>query len=81
MTLKVPGIHHVTSVVGDPQRDMDFYTDVLGLRLLKVTVNFDVPQTYHFYFGDHDGTPGTILTTFPWPRVKRGTVSAPDRSE
>lgn len=76
MTLKVPGIHHVTSVVGDPQRDLDFYTRVLGLRPLKVTVNFDVPNTYHFYFGDHSGTPGTILTTFPWPRTRPGRIGA-----
>jgi glyoxalase family protein len=76
MTLKVPGIHHVTSIVGDPQRDLDFYTGVLGLRPLKVTVNFDVPNTYHFYFGDHAGTPGTILTTFPWPRTRPGRIGA-----
>ncbi len=76
MTLKVPGIHHVTSVVGDPQRDIDFYTTVLGLRPLKVTVNFDVPNTYHLYFGDHAGTPGTILTTFPWPRVAPGRIGS-----
>ena len=74
--LKVPGIHHVTSVVGDPQRDLDFYTGVLGLRPLKVTVNFDVPKTYHLYFGDHAGTPGTILTTFPWPRTRSGRIGA-----
>ena len=55
MDLKVPGIHHVTSVVGDPQHDLDFYTRFLGLRPLKVTVNFDVPKTYHLYFGDHAG--------------------------
>lgn len=76
MSLKVPGIHHVTSIVGDPQRNIDFYTGVLGLRPLKVTVNFDVPKTYHLYFGDHAGTPGTILTTFPWPRIARGRVGS-----
>lgn len=73
MTLATPGIHHVTSIVGDPQRDLDFYTGVLGLRLLKVTVNFDRPETYHLYFGDDFGTPGTILTTFPWPGDRHGT--------
>lgn len=76
MTLRVPGIHHVTSVVGDPQRNVDFYTQVLGLRPLKVTVNFDVPKTYHFYFGDHTGIPGTILTTFPWPRTVPGRIGS-----
>ncbi|HVX31231.1 MAG TPA: ring-cleaving dioxygenase [Nitrolancea sp.] len=74
MTLATPGIHHVTSIVGDPQRDLDFYTTVLGLRMLKVTVNFDRPETYHFYFGDQQGTPGTILTTFPWPGDRSGTI-------
>lgn len=73
MALATPGIHHVTSIVGDPQRDLDFYTSVLGLRLLKVTVNFDRPETYHLYFGDQLGTPGTILTTFPWPGDRHGT--------
>ncbi len=76
MTMKIPGIHHVTSVVGDPQRNLDFYTGVLGLRPLKVTVNFDVPKTYHFYFGDHAGTPGTILTTFPWPHTVPGRIGS-----
>jgi glyoxalase family protein len=74
VTLATPGIHHVTSIVGDPQRDIDFYTTVLGLRLLKVTVNFDRPETYHLYFGDQHGTPGTILTTFPWPGDRQGTI-------
>lgn len=76
MTLATSGIHHVTSIVGDPQRDLDFYTTVLGLRLLKVTVNFDRPETYHLYFGDQHGTPGTILTTFPWPGDRHGTSGA-----
>jgi len=74
VTLATTGIHHVTSIVGDPQRDLDFYTTVLGLRLLKVTVNFDRPETYHLYFGDQQGTPGTILTTFPWPGDRQGTI-------
>jgi glyoxalase family protein len=76
MALKIPGIHHVTSIVGDPQRNVDFYTEVLGLRPLKVTVNFDVPNTYHLYFGDQPGTPGTILTTFPWPHMASGRIGA-----
>jgi glyoxalase family protein len=74
MTLKTPGIHHVTSIVGDPQGDIDFYTQVLGLRLLKVTVNFDRPKTYHLYYGDYAGSPGTILTTFPWRGDRQGTI-------
>jgi glyoxalase family protein len=61
------GIHHITAIAGDPQRNLDFYTGFLGLRLVKLTVNFDDPSTYHFYFGDDKGTPGTIMTFFPWP--------------
>lgn len=72
MTEKIPGIHHVTAIAGDPQRNLDFYTTVLGLRLVKVTVNYDDPSTYHFYFGDGAGRPGTILTFFPWPGAPRG---------
>jgi glyoxalase family protein len=76
MTLRTSGIHHVTSIAGDPQRNIDFYTGVLGLRLLKLTVNFDMPETYHLYYGDHAGTPGTILTYFPWPRAPRGRIGS-----
>ena len=72
MTKEILGIHHVTAIAGDPQRNLDFYTGVLGLRLVKLTVNYDDPQTYHFYYGDAHGTPGTILTFFPWPRAKKG---------
>ncbi len=68
----VLGIHHVTAIAGDPQRNLDFYTGVLGLRLVKRTVNFDDPETYHFYFGDDIGRPGSLLTFFPWPGVRRG---------
>jgi len=67
------GIHHITAIAGDAQRNYDFYTRVLGLRLVKKTVNFDDPGTYHFYYGNETGTPGTILTFFPWARVKQGT--------
>jgi catechol 2,3-dioxygenase-like lactoylglutathione lyase family enzyme len=70
--MKIPGIHHVTALAGDPQRNLDFYTGVLALRLVKLTVNFDDPGTYHFYFGDNQGKPGTILTFFPWPGAHRG---------
>lgn len=68
----IPGIHHVTAIAGDPQRNLDFYTGVLGLRMVKLTVNFDDPGTYHFYFGDEAGHPGTILTFFAWPGARRG---------
>jgi glyoxalase family protein len=61
---RVLGIHHVTAIAGDPQRNLDFYAEALGLRFVKRTVNFDDPQTYHFYCGDEVGTPGTILTFF-----------------
>ncbi len=69
---KVSGLHHVTAMAGQPQRNLDFYTGVLGLRLVKVTVNFDDPETYHFYYGDGLGRPGTILTFFPWQRALAG---------
>lgn len=72
MKKEIPGIHHVTAIASDPQRNLDFYTTVLGLRLVKLTVNFDDPGTYHFYFGDEVGRPGTILTFFPWPVARRG---------
>jgi len=60
----IAGLHHVTAIAGDPQVNLDFYTRVLGLRLVKITVNFDDPQTYHFYYGDGVGNPGSILTFF-----------------
>ena len=70
------GIHHVTAIARDPQQNIDFYTQILGLRLVKLTVNFDDPTTYHLYYGDKLGNPGTILTFFPWsaaPKGHRGT--------
>jgi glyoxalase family protein len=73
MSSKIRGLHHVTAIATDPQRNLDFYVGLLGLRFVKRTVNFDDPGTYHFYFGDNRGTPGTILTFFPWPRARRGT--------
>src|SRR5215472_1837233 len=73
MEKPVAGIHHVTAIASDPQHNVDFYTDVLGLRLVKRTVNFDDPGTYHLYFGDEAGSPGTILTFFPWPVAGRGS--------
>jgi glyoxalase family protein len=72
----ISGLHHVTAIASDPQANLDFYTQVLGLRLVKKTVNFDDPGTYHFYFGDDAGSPGTILTFFPWPGARRGLAGA-----
>ena len=72
MPSPIAGLHHVTAIASDPQRNLDFYTEVLGLRFVKHTVNFDDPGTYHFYFGDDAGSPGTILTFFPWPDAAPG---------
>jgi glyoxalase family protein len=66
------GIHHVTAIAGQPTRNYDFYTRTLGLRFVKKTVNFDNPGTYHFYYGDETGQPGTILTFFPWEHAAPG---------
>src|SRR5687768_10861936 len=76
MTFASPGIHHVTAITGDPQRNLDFYAGVLGLRLVKRTVNFDDPTTYHFYFGDESGNPGSLITFFAWPGARRGRPGA-----
>lgn len=69
------GIHHVTAIAGDPQRNLDFYEGVLGLRLVKKTVNFDDPTTYHLSYGDEVGTPGTIMTFFPWGEAPKGRIA------
>ena len=68
----IKGLHHVTAVTRDAQQNVDFYRNVLGQRLVKRTVNFDAPDTYHLYFADETGTPGTVLTFFAWQNVKRG---------
>lgn len=68
----IKGLHHVTAVARDPQRNVDFYRNVLGQRLVKRTVNFDSPDTYHFYFADETGSPGSVLTFFAWPNMRRG---------
>lgn len=70
--MSVQGLHHITLVSADAQRTVDFYTGVLGLRLIKQTVNFDDPGAYHLYFGDETGAPGTIVTFFEWPQADRG---------
>jgi glyoxalase family protein len=72
MQSRVLGLHHITAIAGNARRNLEFYTKVLGLRLVKKTVNFDDPGTYHFYFGDEQGTPGSILTFFPWEGIKQG---------
>jgi len=72
----VLGLHHVTAISSDPQKTLDFYTQILGLRLIKLTVNYDDPSTYHLYFGDEMGHPGTVLTFFPWPGQPRGRKGA-----
>jgi glyoxalase family protein len=76
MKRTISGLHHITAIAGDPQRNHDFYVHTLGLRMVKKTVNFDDPQTYHLYFGDEVGTPGTLLTFFPWAGVKQGRNGA-----
>jgi glyoxalase family protein len=76
MNSPILGLHHVTAIAGDPQINVDFYVGVLGLRLIKKTVNFDDPSTYHLYYGDGVGSPGTVMTFFPWPGVRRGTLGS-----
>jgi glyoxalase family protein len=72
-TRPIAGLHHITAIATDPRTNLEFYTRVLGLRLVKKTVNFDDPGTYHLYFGDQTGRPGTLLTFFPWPGARRGS--------
>ncbi|MGW5719460.1 ring-cleaving dioxygenase [Amycolatopsis sp. NPDC003865] len=72
MSIKTSGLHHVTAIGGDPQRNADFYLRTLGLRLVKTTVNFDDPGTYHLYYGDSSGKPGSLMTFFPWPDAPSG---------
>ena len=72
----IPGIHHVTAISGPAQENIDFYAGVLGLRTVKQTVNFDDPGTHHLYFGDRSGTPGTIMTFFPWAHAGQGTLGS-----
>src|SRR5918911_1481077 len=70
--MRLAGLHHVTMITGDAPRNVEFYADVLGLRLVKKTVNFDQPDAYHLYFGDEAGTPGSLLTWFEFPRAAPG---------
>lgn len=66
----VTGLHHVTAIAGDPRENLEFYTGLLGLRLVKRSVNQDAPDTYHLFYADGEGRPGTDLTFFPWPRLQ-----------
>ncbi len=68
----ITGIHHITAIAGNAQHNIDFYTGILGLRLVKKTINFDAPDVYHFYFGDELGRPGTVFTTFPFTGARKG---------
>jgi glyoxalase family protein len=72
----ITGLHHVTAIASDPRKNVAFYTNFLGLKLVKKTVNFDDPTTYHLYYGDETGSPGTILTFFPWPHTMRGRAGS-----
>ena len=72
----IQGLHHITAVAKNPQVNLDFYAKVLGQRLVKTTVNFDDPGTYHLYYGDETGAPGTIMTFFPWPHIVKGQAGA-----
>ncbi|WP_052809486.1 ring-cleaving dioxygenase [Streptomonospora alba] len=76
MDVRPAGIHHVTAIASDPQANADFYLKALGMRLVKKTVNFDAPDTYHLYYGDRAGNPGTIMTFFPWPNAPKGRLGA-----
>jgi catechol 2,3-dioxygenase-like lactoylglutathione lyase family enzyme len=70
----IQGIHHITAIASNPQANVEFYHNLLGQRLVKKTINFDDPHTYHLYYGDEVGSPGTIMTHFPWPNARRGVV-------
>ena len=72
MSQLITGIHHITAIAGSAQKNIDFYAGILGLRLVKKTVNFDAPEVYHFYYGDEQGLPGSILTFFPYGQVQSG---------
>jgi glyoxalase family protein len=74
--MKLDGMHHLTMITGDAQRNVEFYADVLGLRLVKQTVNFDAPEAYHLYFGDEQGSPGSILTWFEFAGARPGRAGA-----
>jgi glyoxalase family protein len=70
----ITGLHHVTALASDPQKNLDFYAGILGLRLVKKTINFDAPEVYHLYYGNEKGSPGTILTFFPYQDIPKGRI-------
>jgi glyoxalase family protein len=74
--MKLEGMHHLTMITGDAPKNVEFYADVLGLRMVKKTVNFDAPEAYHLYFGDEQGSPGSILTWFEFAGVPKGRTGA-----
>src|SRR4051794_25988774 len=74
--MKLEGMHHLTMITADAQKNVEFYADVLGLRLVKKTVNFDAPEAYHLYFGDEQGSPGSILTWFEFAGARKGRAGA-----
>ena len=76
--MKLNGLHHITMITGDAQKNVEFYADVLGLRLVKKTVNFDQPEAYHLYVGDEQGSPGSILTWFEFAGAPQGTPGIGD---
>lgn len=80
MNESTPSLHHVSAIAGDPQENVDFYTEVLGLRLVKQTVNFDEKFMYHLYYGDHVGSPGSLITFFPYQRGTEGRIGQPQSS-
>jgi glyoxalase family protein len=81
MENQIKGIHHITAIAGNAKRNVKFYTETLGLHLVKKTVNFDDPNTYHLYYGDKTGAPGTILTFFPWEGIAAGRRGARQATE
>lgn len=81
MLNQIKGLHHVTSMAADAQENNDFFTKLLGLRRVKKTVNFDAPDVYHLYYGDHVGTPGSVMTYFPFPHIAKGRRGTGEVSE
>jgi glyoxalase family protein len=81
MDQRILGLHHITAIAGDAKKNFNFYANVLGLRMVKKTVNFDDPGTYHFYFGDETGNPGSILTFFPWEGIQQGRPGSGQSTE
>jgi glyoxalase family protein len=74
MNEQILGIHHITAIAGEPEKNISFYTHLLGLRLVKITVNFNDPGSYHLYYGNAHGDPGSILTFFSWPGARPGRI-------